>query len=171
MRSTTWRLLPAVCIMTACTASATPFTDEDRTAVAAEIAGQVAGLTEAMNAGDAERVMGFYSGDADFVYLGCTNHIMGGEIFRQVVSPSYLANAGTVFQQEVVATQVLGPDAAVVSLRGGSSTAPYLFWTQTWQRGEDGWVVTLEHESWPGCPEPRQPHPFTSGPEVGGTEG
>lgn len=171
MGSITWRLLPAVCILTACAASTTSFTDEDRTAVAAEIAGEVAGLTAAMNSGDPDRVMSFYSGDSNFVYLGCTSYIMGGEVFSRIVSPSYRAGAGTTFEQEIVATQVLGTDAAVVSVRGGSSQAPNLFWTQTWQRGEDGWAITLEHESWPGCTEPREPHPFTSESPVGGTGG
>jgi len=164
-------LLP-VMVVAACTPTSDRFTEEARQAVAAQVAQAVAELTAAMNAHDGDAVVGFYSGGPDFVYLGCTEYIQGGEAFAEMVSPFYAANSEVTIQQEIVSLRVVGPGAAVVSLRGGQPEGPALFWTQTWERSDDGrWIITLEHESWPGCPEPRGPHPLTGAGEPGSTEG
>ena len=131
-------------------------------AVAAEVAEAVAALTGAMNAHDRETVMSFYVDDPDFVYVGCTGFIFGGANFKRIVGSSYEANREVQFRQDVVNTKVLSPTAAVVTLRGGSTEAPDLFWTQTWESVEGQWRVVGVHESWPGCSEPQDSHPFTT---------
>lgn len=131
-------------------------------AVAAEVADAVAALTAAMNAHDREAVMSFYVDDPDFVYLGCTGFIFGGANFKRIVGSFYEPGRDVQFRQDVVNTKVLSPTAAVVTLRGGSTEAPDLFWTQTWQSVEGQWRVVGEHESWPGCSEPQDSHPFTT---------
>lgn len=160
-------LLPASLLLAACTAGAPASGDVDPAAIASEITSAVAGLTEAMNAGDADALLAFYSSADDFAYLGCTEYILGGQSFARLVGPYYRPDLGEVFEQEIVQLQVLGPDAAVASLRGGSSSAENLFWTQVWRREGSRWVISLEHESWPGCDEPAAPHPLMLPPDTG----
>ncbi|MDH5588636.1 MAG: SgcJ/EcaC family oxidoreductase [Gemmatimonadota bacterium] len=136
---------------------------EGRDAIVAEVTGVMQDLTRAMNAHDAEEVLAFYGRTEDFTYLGCTEFILGGSAFAGTVAPFYAAHPEVVFEQEIVGVQVAGPDAAVVTQRGASSEAGALFWTRLVLRGEDGrWRIAMEHESWPGCEEPRGPHPFTT---------
>lgn len=118
-------------------------------------------LVAAMNDGDAEQVLGFYLEDPGFTYLGCTSTIVGGATFRTMVAPFYSREAPPSFEFEVIASRAVGPDAAVLMLRGRSTDAPALFVTQTWVRADGGWKIALVHESWPGCSEPAEPHPFT----------
>jgi len=156
--------LPGACsvalLCAACTPAPAAFTDQDRQAVSQEVRAAVEQLTEAMNAHDGDRVVSFYPGVPDFVYLGCTDYQIGGQSFAARVAPYYRANPDVTFEQRIVSLRVLGANAAVVSLRGRSTVAPNLFWTQVWERGEEGdWGVIVEHESWPGCSEPSAGHP------------
>jgi uncharacterized protein (TIGR02246 family) len=150
----------AILVLLLAGCSMEPGPDPDN--VADDVRTAVTALTTAMNAHDADAVMAFYSDDPDFVYLGCTGFILGGPNFKQIVSGYYSARVDVVFQQDVVSVRVLGSDAAVVSLRGASTESPALFTTQTWVRSQEGWKVAGVHESWPGCPEPQDPHPFTA---------
>jgi len=156
-------LLGVVCL--GCQAQPAALTDEARREVDAQVRAASASLLEAMNAGDAPGVMGFYRDDPSFYYLGCTDYILGSEDFRRIVTPFYRPDAPVTFDLGVVATQVLAPDVAVVSLRGSSSVAPSLFFTQVWVNEAGAWKVSAEHESWPACPESRGPHPFTGAAE------
>jgi len=156
-------------LVTACDSGPSPFTEADRDVIALEVEETLGQLTEAMNAHDSERVMGFFRNSDDFLYLGCTSFILGWDTFSSMVGPYYPANPDVVFQQEVVRTQVLSPTVAVVAVRGSSTEAAALFWTEVLVREEDGrWLITHEHESWPGCSPPSPPHPFTSGSEMSG---
>jgi hypothetical protein len=58
--------------------------------------------------------------------------------------------------------QVLSPTAAVALQRGSSSRAPALFWTRVLVKEDGRWVITYEHQSWPGCDPPPAPHPYTA---------
>ncbi|HSG48372.1 MAG TPA: nuclear transport factor 2 family protein [Longimicrobiales bacterium] len=156
-------LLGAVCL--GCQAEPGPFTDEARREVDAQVRAASGALLEAMNAGDSPGVLSFYRDDPSFFYLGCTDYILGSETFRRVVAPVYRTDAPVTFDLGVVATQVLTPDVAVVSLRGSSSNAPSLFFTQVWVQEAGAWKVSAEHESWPGCRESQGPHPFTGAAE------
>lgn len=156
-------LVAVVCL--GCQVESGAFSDEARRDVDAQVRAASGALLEAMNAGDAPAVMGFYRDDPSFFYLGCTDYILGSETFRRVVTPFYRTDDPVTFDLGVVATQVLAPDVAVVSLRGSSTQAPSLFFTQVWINEAGAWKVSAEHESWPGCLESRGPHPFTGAAE------
>jgi len=147
-------------VSAACTAS--PIAEADREAVVQEVRTAVEGLTDAMNAQDAERVLSFYDLGPDFVYLSCTEFFFGSR-FRAVADLYYRPSRGVTFEQELVQVDVLSHDAAVATIRGSSSRAAHLFWTQVWVRNaENGWSITHVHQSWPDCAEPRTPHPGTA---------
>lgn len=138
-------------------------------ALEAEVAQALTGLTEAMNARDPEAVFAFYRQDESFYYLGCTSVLFGWQTFSSRVRPYYSTRTDLDFQREILSVQILHPTVAVAALRGSSSEAEALFWTHVLQKGENGrWLVTYEHESWPGCPTPRGPHLGTT--EMPGAE-
>jgi len=169
MRSLTNLLLAASLVLGACTPSSSGGPTWDEEALTEEVLGTLAALTEAMNSHDPERVFSFYRQDASFYYLGCTDVLYGWDAFATRVGPWYRANPDVTFVQEVLTVQLLEPTVAVAALRGSSTEAPALFWTEVLHRGDDGrWRITYEHESWPGCSEPRGPHIAT---EPGGTAG
>ncbi len=128
-------------------------------------------LIQAKNAHDPDRVTSFYSDAPDFLALTCTSYIAGGGTFKARIRPTFGARRGTTFEQQVVAVQVLSPTVAVVSLEGGSSRAPALFWTRVVVKDEGRWVISYEHQAWPGCGEPPAPHPFTSPGDSAGLVG
>jgi uncharacterized protein (TIGR02246 family) len=129
-----------------------------------EVAQTMGDYTEALNSHDPDRILSFYRQDPSFLYLGCTDILSGWGTFESRVRPYYTVNTDVTFQQQIINIQVLGPTTATVALRGGSSEAPNLFWTMALQKGEGGrWLITQEHESWPGCRVPRGPHMGTGG--------
>jgi ketosteroid isomerase-like protein len=136
----------------------------DETALIEEVLETLAGLTEAMNAHDPDEVFRFYRQTDDFFYLGCTDILYGWGTFAVRVEPYYTFNTDVSFEKEVLSVQILSPTVAVAALRGSSTEAEALFWTEVLQKGEDGrWLITHEHESWPGCPVPRGAHMGTTG--------
>ena len=168
------RPLMAVTLLTVCACSAAPATlsDAERQAVVSEVTDVMNELLEAMNAHDPDRVVSFYTDAPEFVALTCTSYITGGSTFKALVAPTYGPRTGATFEQRVVRAQALSPTAAVVSLSGGSSEAPALFWTRVLVKDDGRWLITYEHQSWPGCSEPRAPHPFTApGDSAGLLEG
>ena len=142
--------------------SAAPLTDAERQAVVDEVTDVMAELNDAMNAHEPERVVAFYSDDPGFLALTCTGFISGGSTFKAMTGPTYGPKRGRTFQQQVVRVQVLSATAAVVSQRGSSSTAPWLFWTRVLSKDSGRWIITYEHQSWPGCSPPVDPHPTTT---------
>ncbi len=149
----------------ACDAGSAPLTQTERASIALEVEETLGRLTEAMNAHDSERVMGFFRNSDDFLYLGCTDFMFGWDTFSRLVGRYYSRSEDVTFQQEIVRTQVLSPTVAVVALRGSSTEAEAeaLFLTEVLVREEDGrWLIAHEHESWPGCSPPSDPHPSTS---------
>lgn len=159
MRTLTFLWLLSSLPLGACTEAGAPAEDLDEAALTEEILGTLTDLTEAMNSHDPERVFSFYRKDPSFYYLGCTDVLYGWDAFATRVGPWYRANPDVTFEQEVLTVQILSPTVAVAALRGSSTEAPALFWTEVLQRGQDGrWLITYEHESWPGCSAPRGPH-------------
>ncbi|MCK5650604.1 MAG: nuclear transport factor 2 family protein [Gemmatimonadetes bacterium] len=160
-------------LVTACDSGPSPLTEAassglteaERNALTLEVEETLGRLTEAMNAHDSERVMAFFRNSDDFLYLGCTGFMFGWDTFSRRVGRYYARSEDVTFQQEIVRTQVLSPTVAVVALRGSSTEAEAeaLFLTEVLVREEDGrWLIAHEHESWPGCSPPSDPHPFTS---------
>lgn len=135
-------------------------TEAQRGAIAEEVVAAVDGLFEAMNGHDAEDVMARYLNSPDFVYTGCTAFRISWDAYAWIVRQWHPRNQEITFEHEVVRTNVLGPAAAVATIRGSSSESPHLFWTQVWVKRAGTWLVASEHESWPGCSAPSV-HPET----------
>jgi ketosteroid isomerase-like protein len=146
----------------ACSAAPSTLTDADTRAVEAEVTAVMTELVDAKNAHDPERVVSFYSDAPDFLALTCTSYLAGGSTFKERIGPTVGARRGTTFEQQVVDVWVLSPTAAVVALEGSSSRAPALFWTRVVVKEQGRWIITYEHQSWPGCRKPPTPHPFTA---------
>lgn len=157
------KLVPLLVIpVTACAPGASSLDDAGRKAIADEVTAVMADMTEAMNAHDPERVVAFYTDAAEFLFLGCTQFISGGATFKAMVGPTYGPRRGATFTQRVASVRVLSPTAAVVTQVGGSDRAPALFWTKVLVKEEGRWIITYEHQSWPGCEAPPEPHPATT---------
>lgn len=156
--------LLAAILSAGCAPGPTPEVEADEAGLTGEVLEALAGLTEAMNSHDPERVFSFYRQDPSFFYLGCTNILYGWDTFSSRVGQYYTMNTDVTFEQEVLSVQILSPTVAVAAMRGSSTEAPALFWTEVLQKDENGqWLVTYEHESWPGCSAPRGPHPGSEG--------
>jgi ketosteroid isomerase-like protein len=142
----------------------TPLSPEEVASLSQEVSEAVHGLTEAMNSHDPEAVFGFYRQDDSFFYLGCTSSLAGWGTFATRVGSFYTYETEVTFQREVLSIQILSPTVAVAGLRGGSTETEGLYWTEVLQKDAGGrWLITYEHESWPGCPEPRAAHLGTEG--------
>lgn len=149
----------------ACAPAPAPFTDADRTAAAEEARAASLELVAALNTHDADAILAHYDLDADFTYVACTNFFFGGDGYA-AMTRSLHANYGEAsYDLGVQSVRVLTPDVAVVSLQG--SFLASLFVTRVLRRSAEGrWLVTWEHESWPGCEDPRPPHPGTAPEEA-----
>ena len=126
------------------------------------------GLTDAMNSHDPEQIFRYFRGDQEFLYLGCTDVLLGWEPYARRATIYSRANPDVTFTREVIRIQVLSPTTAVAALQGGSTLAEALFWTEVLVKEGGEWTVTYEHESWPGCSPPTAPHPFTTGGSMPG---
>lgn len=172
MRCTVAGILFAGWILSGCAPATEPgsLTREEEANLMEEVAQTIGDYTEALNSHDPDSILSFYRQDPSFLYLGCTDILSGWGTFESRVRPYYTANTDVTFQQDILNLQILSPTAATVALRGGSSEAPNLFWTMALQKGVGGrWLITQEHESWPGCPVPRGPHMGTTGEPGEGT--
>ena len=150
-------------------AVSSPVSEAERSALALEVEETLGELMEAMNAHDSERVLESFRNSDDFLYLGCTDFMSGWDTFSSRVGRYYSRSENVTFQQEIVRIQILSPTVAVVAVRGSSTEAEALFRTEVLVREEDGrWLITYEHESWPGCPPPSASHPGLSGSEMPG---
>jgi ketosteroid isomerase-like protein len=156
-------LAASLCLfIAACAPTAPVLSDAHREAVAAEVTATLTALNDAMNAHEPERVVSFYSDAPEFVALTCTSFITGGAAFKGMVGPTFGPRRGATFQQRVASIQALSATTAVVAQSGSSTRAPALFWTRVLKKQDDRWIITYEHQSWPGCPEPTTPHPATT---------
>ena len=159
-------LLLIVPLAGACNQELVPFDQNLKAEIAAEVEETLADLTDAMNAHDSERVFEFFRTSEEFLYLGCTDFLFGFGAFSVRVGPFYDNNPEITFHQEVVRIQVLSPTVVVAALRGGSTEAEALFWTEVLVKEKGKWLITHEHESWPGCSPPSGAHPFTTPSET-----
>lgn len=151
------RVLPLLLLAAACVPAPATFTDAERDAAAAEVRVASLALVDALNAHDADSILTFYSLDDDFTQVACTGFVFGGKGFASLTRSLHANYRDAVYDMAVDGVRVLGPDAAVASLRG-TMLAP-LFVTRVLRRGENGrWLVAWEHESWPGCPNPTTSH-------------
>jgi ketosteroid isomerase-like protein len=155
------RALPLVLLATACAPAQAPFTDADADAVAEEVRAASLALVDALNTHKTDTILSFYSLDEDFTYVACTAYYVGGEGYRAFALSFHSLYPETRYALEVGSVRVLGPSHAVVALEG-SLTGP-LWVTRVLRKEASGrWLVTWEHESWPGCAGPAAPHPGTN---------
>jgi hypothetical protein len=161
-------LLASLSILLTAACDPVPFDQAQKDAIATEVEETLAGLTEAMNAHDSDRVFAYFRNSEEFLYLGCTDFLIGWDAYSRRAGPYYAANPDATVQQGVVRTQVLSPTVAVVALRGSSTLSEALFWTEVLVKEDGRWVIAHEHESWPGCSPPSEPHPFTTMEEMPG---
>jgi ketosteroid isomerase-like protein len=166
-------LLPALPLLlaAACAPGAPPpaqsgSADPVKQEVAAAVSAATDSLTAAMNAHDADRILAFFDLGPDFVYVSCTDVVFGGEMFGNITRSLHAQRKGVTYKVTPANTTVLGPDAAVVSIRTESSDTlasnPVLT-TRALSKGVDGqWRIVYQHQSWPGCKAPRAPHPGMS---------
>ncbi len=161
-------LASAIVFPWGCQAAPATLTSAQADSLAVEVREVMGRLTEAMNAHDPERVLGFYRDTEAFVYLGCTDLMFGSAFFKGIIGPFYVNNPEVTFQREILRVQLLSPSSAVVTLQGSSTDSPALFWTQVLTREADGrWLITHEHESWPACDPPPSLHPTGQMPGPG----
>lgn len=168
MRKGILLLLTLTSLFGGCRSGDVPLSESEKAQLAWEVQETLEGLTEAMNAQDAEELFRYYRQDEEFLFLGCTDYLLGWGTFASRVSPFYEAQPGITFHQEVVRIQVLSRNAAVAALRGGSSEIDDLFWTEVLVKEGGRWLIVHEHESWAGCSPPSEPHPFTAGESMSG---
>jgi ketosteroid isomerase-like protein len=137
----------------------------DVSAITSEVEAAVGSFFQAMNAHDGDAVIGHYVGPENFLYAGITNVAVDWETWSGQVQAWYRANSDVEFTHELMSIQVVAPTVAVATVRGSSSEAEALLWTQVWAKdAETGrWLITTEHESWPECVDPPRPHVGTNG--------
>jgi ketosteroid isomerase-like protein len=144
--------------------------DSERVAVVEEAEAAIASMFDAMNAGDAEAVLEYYSA-GPFIRISCTQIQDPGE-FRIATELYYRTRDSLQFHYHVIGSRALSPDAAVVSASGGLPEVDGLFWTWVLEREEGQMKVVHEHESWAGCPEIRQDsfhNPIGEGESIDGS--
>jgi uncharacterized protein (TIGR02246 family) len=152
-------LLLAALAATGCQPASTELTESEREAITTKVNEVVTGLFDAMNAHDAERLLGHYVDDGDFAYVAALSVRPGLEGFSAMVRAYYPERTDLTFTHRILYTQVLSPTAAVVFTEGASSEIDHLVWTHVLVRVEDGsWRIAYEHEAWPGA-EPPSRHP------------
>lgn len=135
-------------------------TEVERLQIIGAVHAAVDARFEAMNRHDAEAVGAFYQDGEAFVYAGVSDVIEGGESFREMTAPWYSLHRDQTFEYSIISTQVLSPRVATVTIRGSTSATPHLLWTDVMVLEDGDWLIALEHESWPGAPEPSV-HPAT----------
>lgn len=136
-------------------------TDVERLQIVEAVHATVDARFAAMNRHDAEAVGAFYRDGEAFVYAGVSDVIEGAQSFREMTAPWYSVHRDQTFEYNIVSTQVLSAHVATVTIRGSTSTAPHLLWTDVMVLEDGRWLIALEHESWPGAPEPSV-HPATA---------
>ncbi len=135
--------------------------DASRTAITRAVMATMNDLYGAMNAHDADRVLAHYLKSEEFLYVGVGDTTLGWETFSSLTRPWYQSHPDVTFEYEIVHVQVLAPDVATVTAKGSSTEAPFLMWTRTFVLRDGQWLISLEHESWPGAEPPRAQHPMS----------
>jgi ketosteroid isomerase-like protein len=130
--------------------------DRARDAVVAETEATIHSLFQATNDRDADRVLGHYLPTAELVNIACTTIREGFAERERILRMWHEDRPEGDIEYEIVRTQTVGTNGAVVTARGRSHEGTALFWTFV-LRNEPGhgWRVIQEHQSWPGCREVR----------------
>ena len=143
----------AAAALTACQGGNT-VSDAQRTAAIGEVSQTVDSLFAAMNAHDPDRLLAHYRKGNDFTYVAVATTMRGWDAFAGMTRAYVAQHPDVTFEHHILQIQVPAPDVAVATIEGSASDAPFLMWTQVYVRENGRWVITLEHESWPGAREP-----------------
>lgn len=156
-------IVPIVVLLAAaCRTGAPALGEAERAVVVREVRRAIDDLFTGMNAHDADAVLDRYRTGDDFAYVGVTDPQVGPEPFTAHTRAWHQTHPDVQFEHEIVHIQVLNSTAAVAVVRGSSTEAPTLVWTQVYVRDGDGvWRIAHEHEAWPGSEPARGPHPGT----------
>jgi uncharacterized protein (TIGR02246 family) len=139
----------------ACQTDGSPeITDAQRTEISAQVAQVIDSLFVAMNQGDADAITSHYRKSGDLMQVSVAETLTGWENFATVTGQFCTQHPDVRFEHRIVQTQVLAPDVAAVTIAGSATTSEFLMWTEVLVREDGRWVITLEHESWPGARAP-----------------
>ncbi|MGD2134837.1 MAG: nuclear transport factor 2 family protein [Gemmatimonadales bacterium] len=158
-----YRLLILIAALAALGCSARPgqLGEAERAVIVRDVRQAIDDLFAAMNAHDADAVLAHYRAVDDFAYVGVTDLQVGPEPFSARMRTWHDAHPDVVFDHQIVHIQVLSPTVAVAVVRGSSTDAEVLTWTQVFVRDDGAWRIAHEHEAWPGSEPTRGPHPGT----------
>ncbi|MET8258065.1 AtzH-like domain-containing protein [Micromonospora sp. NPDC005205] len=118
----------------------------DRTDVAAEVAAAFTAYEQALAAGDADLICGYFWDSERTVRFGLTDHQYGLDEQRKWRAAQPPLPAGRRLVDPIITT--FGPDLAVVTTRFGyDGTATTGRQTQTWVRLPVGWRIVTAHVS------------------------
>ena len=160
----------ALIIASACGAPSPGGSGFDPGEVEAHVRAASATLVDALNAHDADAILDLYDLEEGFTQVVCTEVRTNPQGFANLTRALHTQFKDAVYTMRVSSVRVLGPDVAVVASEG-TMTGPF-FVTRVLRKAADGrWLVTWEHQSWPGCPPPVAPHPGTSPESMDGDGG
>jgi uncharacterized protein (TIGR02246 family) len=156
MRSTP--LMSALAAATAVAAcqprGATEVTDARRTEITTQVTQVIDSLFTAMNEGDVDAITSHYRKSDDLMQVTVAQTLTGWDNFATVTKQFSTQHPDVKFEHRIVQTQVLAPNVAAVTVAGRATTSEFLMWTDVLVRENGRWVITLEHESWPGARAP-----------------
>lgn len=131
----------------------------ERERVTADAEAVVAGYFAASNDLDTDRLLAHYHQGPELVQVACTTVRRGFSAVEPMLRGWHADRPDVDLSYDVIRSEALGRDAAVVAARGRNQDGLALFWTFVLRRDADGeWRIVQEHQSWPDCPEPRR-HP------------
>jgi ketosteroid isomerase-like protein len=127
--------------------------------VAADAEAAVAAFFEAANGRDTDRYLAHYHAGPELVQVACTTVRRGYDGLEPMLRMWHGEGEDIQLTHQVIRSEALGRDAAVVAAQGRNQEGLALFWTFVLRRDAGGeWRIVQEHQSWPDCREPRR-HP------------
>lgn len=132
---------------------------EERGRVTADAEAAVASFFAASNDLDTDRLLAHYHQGPELVQVACTTVRRGLNSLEPMLRAWHADRPDVRLSHDVIRSEALARDAAVVAAQGRNQDGLALFWTFVLRRDTDGeWRIVQEHQSWPDCPEPRR-HP------------
>jgi uncharacterized protein (TIGR02246 family) len=147
-------LATAVAVAACQTGGTAELTDAQRTEITTQVGQVIDSLFAAMNAGDADAITSHYRRSDDLMQVTVAQTLTGWEKLAAVTKQFSTQHPDVKFEHRIVQTQVLAPNVAAVTIAGSATTSEFLMWTDVLVRQDGRWVITLEHESWPGARAP-----------------
>jgi ketosteroid isomerase-like protein len=132
---------------------------DERERVAADAESAIASFFTASNDLDTERLLAHYHQGDELVQVACTSIRRGFNSLAPMLRLWHQDRPDVDLQYDVIRSEALGRDAAVVAAQGRNQDGLALFWTFVLRRDAGGdWRIVQEHQSWPDCRAPSR-HP------------